>query len=42
LMATIAPTTYLRSYVLVALIIPIRFMVDQCVFLLWSLNTSWQ
>ncbi len=36
--STIAPTAYLRSWALVALIIATRFMVDQYPFLLEALN----
>jgi hypothetical protein len=35
---TIAPTTYLGSWALVASIIDVRFMVDQCFFLLEALT----
>jgi len=37
LTATIAPTTYLRNWALVTSIIAIKFMVDQCHFLLEAL-----
>jgi hypothetical protein len=45
--STIALTTYLGSWALVISVIAIRFMVDQCPFLLEALtqidnNTSWQ
>ncbi len=35
--STIAPIAYLRSWALVALVIVIRFMVDQCPFLFEAL-----
>jgi hypothetical protein len=35
--STITPTTYLRNWALVALIIAVRFMVDQCPFLFEAL-----
>jgi hypothetical protein len=35
--STITPTTYLKSWALVASVITIRFMVDQCPFLLEAL-----
>jgi len=38
----IGPTAYLRNWAFIALIIHVRFMVDQCPFLFWSLSTSQQ
>jgi hypothetical protein len=36
--STIAPIAYLKSWALVVLIIDVRFMVDQCLFLLEALT----
>jgi hypothetical protein len=36
--STITPTTYLKSWALVVLIIIARFMIDQCPFLLEALT----
>ncbi len=38
LTSTIAPIAYLKSWALVVLVIVVRFMVDQCLFLLEALT----